>query len=742
MNIRQWIPHGLAVALLLLLTVRSYSSDTPAAGDSGVGDVADSPAVAPDYVFTDIGALTDGTSNALGISSTGHVTGSANFNGVSHAMTYFSGVITDLGALGNNSLGSTGNGINAAGTVVGASDYDVAGGSNFTAVVNNGKGYVNIGVDAVVQASSGNLYPGSECMAINESGAVVGYAQILELKTSTKLDTLPFVNVGGKSTYLANMLGQTSEALAINNLGQIVGYSTTDYKHAFLYSKGAVTQLGGLPGSNFSVASGINDSGEITGESGSSNTTARDVFSYKNGVMTDLGTLGGQVAEASGINNNGDIVGNSNLFFTDSYSNLVPFLYTNGTMTPLSNYNISGLSGYTLQTANAINNAGQIIGQALAPGGQLHAYLLTPFSESIAPQISSPLTNTVKLKGQSITLTPAISGSNPLKIQWYKNGAAIAGATNATFSLGNMTTANTGNYAVVASNQVGAVGSNMTLTVVVPPAISKPPVSLAVAVGKAAKFTAVVTGTAPLTYQWQVSTDGGSSWTNVTNGNGTTGATTATLTIASAIQGLNSNQYRCSVNNAANLPAITTPVTLSVGSAPKITTPPSNLTLVQGQDASFTVSVSGFPEPTFQWLEGKTVLTGQTSATLNRTSVQAADANTYSVVVTNAFGSLTAKASLVVIVPAQITTQPASATVVAGKGAKFTVVASGSAKLTYQWQMSADGGNSWNAITKATASSYSIAKTTNGMSGQQFRCIVNNAAAAPATSNAATLTVN
>jgi len=742
MKISQSIPPALVFAAFLLASP-AYSAETPAGGNRGPGSGVDTPAITPpDYVFTDIGALAGGTSSAIGISSTGHVTGFATFSGLQQAITYFSGTLTNLGALGNASVNSLGNGINAAGTVVGDSEYTAPGGSSIVAVVNSGKGDTAIGLMGVVQATSGNIYPTSSSMAINNSGAVVGYAQVPELKNSTVLDTLPFVYVGGKTTYLTGMIGLTSEALAINNLGEIVGYSSTSYKHAFLYTKGGVTQLGGLPNSNFSVASGINDAGEITGESGNSNTTARDIFSYKNGVMTDLGTLGGQVAQAAGINNNGDIVGESNLNFSDNFTNLVPFIYTNGAMTPLANFNISGASGYTLETANAINDAGQIVGQAVAPDGFPHAYLLTPFAESVAPGISSPLSDALKLKGDNLTLIPAISGSDPLKIQWYKNGLAIAGATNATYSLSNMAPGNSGNYAVVATNLVGTVSSNMTLTVVIPPAISKPPVGLAVAVGKAIKFTATMTGSAPLVYQWQVSTDGGSTWSNVTNGNGTTGVTAATLNIASATQGLNANEYRCTVNNAANLPVVTTPVSLAVGSAPKITTPPANLTEIAGQDATFTVSISGFPAPTFQWFKGKNALNGQTSATLNLTNVQATDANTYSVTVTNAFGALTAKASLVVIVPAGISTQPANATVVAGKGAKFSVVATGTSKLTYQWQISTDGGTTFTAISKATANSYSIAKTTGAMSGQEFRCVVNNAAAQAATSNPATLTVN
>jgi hypothetical protein len=83
--------------------------------------------------------------------------------------------------------------------------------------------------------------------------------------------------------------------------------------------------------------------------------------------------------------------------------------------------------------------------------------------------------------------------------------------------------------------------------------------------------------------------------------------------------------------------------------APNVLSAPTNLTVNSGSPAAFTVSATGIPAPSYQWLKAGTNLVGQTSATLTIASTTYDDGGTYSVIVTNGSGSVTNSATLTVI---------------------------------------------------------------------------------------------
>ena len=87
-----------------------------------------------------------------------------------------------------------------------------------------------------------------------------------------------------------------------------------------------------------------------------------------------------------------------------------------------------------------------------------------------------------------------------------------------------------------------------------------------------------------------------------------------------------------------------------------------------------------------------------------------------------------------------ITTQPQDVEVKENETATFNVKVTGTEPLSYQWQQSTDNGQSWTDITGETNATYTIAATSTGMSGTQYRCVVSNSAGS-VTSSAATLTV-
>ena len=152
-------------------------------------------------------------------------------------------------------------------------------------------------------------------------------------------------------TDLGTLGGNESHGFGINNAGQVTGKSATadGYMHAFLYSGGIMTDLGG------NVGYGINNAGQVTGFTGS------HAFLYSGGIMTDLGGYIGY-----GINDAGQVTGTR--FISDGI--LRAFLYSEGSVLDLSTL------GGTDSTGTSINNAGQVVGySAIAGDGANRAFL-------------------------------------------------------------------------------------------------------------------------------------------------------------------------------------------------------------------------------------------------------------------------------------------------------------------------------------------------------------------------------
>ncbi|HEY2841899.1 MAG TPA: PEP-CTERM sorting domain-containing protein, partial [Pirellulales bacterium] len=133
--------------------------------------------------------------------------------------------------------------------------------------------------------------------------------------------------------------------------------------------------LGTLLGGAFSRANGINNSGQVVGIAATAG-GQNHAFLYSGGAMQDLGTLGGTNSQAQGINNSGKVVG----YGTTAGGQNHAFLYSGGGSIQDLNSLIDPLSGWTLDVAQGVNDAGQIVGYGEI-NGQTHAFLLTPVPE-------------------------------------------------------------------------------------------------------------------------------------------------------------------------------------------------------------------------------------------------------------------------------------------------------------------------------------------------------------------------
>jgi probable HAF family extracellular repeat protein len=157
---------------------------------------------------------------------------------------------------------------------------------------------------------------------------------------------------------LGTLGGHFSDALGLNQRGDAVGFSTTRHdrrQHAFLWRHGRMIDLGTL-GGNSSAATAVNNRDQVVGASDLPNNRTVHAFLWQRGKMTDLGALGGGSSVALAINDRGQVVGVN--------SRGAGFLWQRGKMADLG-----------VNTANDINNAGEIVGGTMFESG-FHAYLL------------------------------------------------------------------------------------------------------------------------------------------------------------------------------------------------------------------------------------------------------------------------------------------------------------------------------------------------------------------------------
>ena len=173
-------------------------------------------------------------------------------------------------------------------------------------------------------------------------------------------------------SYTVNGLGVGGGALAINGEGAAAGFldAADGSQHAFFWTRDkGVQDLGTLHGDHNSYAQSLNNTGQVVGWSVGPQ-TERPFLWTASGGMHFLGSLGGKNGSAFGINNSGEVVGQSLL--ADGVS-LHAFSWTKaGGMHDL------GTLGGTESSALAINDAGEIVGYSfLADNVTIHGFLWT-----------------------------------------------------------------------------------------------------------------------------------------------------------------------------------------------------------------------------------------------------------------------------------------------------------------------------------------------------------------------------
>jgi probable HAF family extracellular repeat protein len=339
----------------------------------------------PQYTVTDIGKL-PGTDLSVAncINDNGDVAGACNSAAINQvAFLWRNGVGSNLGKLPGGTF-SYASAINSAGVVVGDGD---TGDGRPQSWVTTPSGLYNF-----FPNNGGNTH----AIAINNAGVICGYyTKSLSGNVSSWRGAIWAVDPKDPTRYRETDLpvipGNNSKytsaiPFAFNQYGQAAGWAVNDIigQHAsFWYNdaKHSIVDLGVFPGDWSSIAWGMNDLGQVVGEShppgGSRPVLWNNDAAHSPFALPLL--AGDNYGVASKINNWGHILGSSAasdaLTGTVGPARLV--IWRDGGVFEIQGLLDAALAGWTITAATGINNVGQISGFGTF-NGETHGFILTP----------------------------------------------------------------------------------------------------------------------------------------------------------------------------------------------------------------------------------------------------------------------------------------------------------------------------------------------------------------------------
>ena len=275
--------------------------------------------------------------------------------------------------------------------------------------------------------------------------------------------------------------------VAVDSAGNVYVTDTYNYTIRKITSAGVVTTLAGLTGS--------------TGSADGAGSTAR--FYYPRGVAVDgagnlyvadtqnnvirkitpagvVTTLAGLTASAGSADGTGNaarfygpygvaVDGAGNIDVADTGNSTIRKITPAGVVTTLAGLaesmgsadGVGSAARFSWPSGVAVDGAGNIYVADSANNTILKGQLY------VAPQIAAQPQSLTVNAGGTMALSALASGTPPLSYQWRKDGAPLAGATDAQLIFDNVTAASAGSYAVVVSSTTGdtATSGNATLSV-------------------------------------------------------------------------------------------------------------------------------------------------------------------------------------------------------------------------------------------------------------------------------------
>jgi hypothetical protein len=351
-------------------------------------------------------------------------------------------------------------------------------------------------------------------------------------------------------------------------------------------------------------------------------------------------------------------------------------------------------------------------------------------STSGAPVVTMDPASLTVDAGQLVTLSAAASGMPAPMVQWEistdggQHFRPIMGANMDTYRFFASAAQNGAEYEAVFANMFGRATTHAaTLTVDFAPMVTRNPLSQTVAVDSQVTLTAAANADPAATVQWQISTDGGKTYQNIAGANSTTLTITASETVGS-------ERFRAVFTNALGH-ATSRVAVVNALVPPTVTTDPLSQTVNAGALVTFTAAADG-TGLMVQWQVsidgGKTFVNimGATGKTLTIRALAIENGYEYRAVFRNVLGKVATKAATLTVDFAPVVTKnPVGHTVAAGSQITLTAAATSNPTALVQWQISTDGGKTYQNI--AGANSTTLTLTAPGSAGiERFRAVFSN----------------
>jgi len=407
---------------------------------------------------------------------------------------------------------------------------------------------------------------------------------------------------------------------------------------------------------------------------------------------------------------------------------------------------VTGGSGATSATYTTPNLTSTTYYRAVVTSGVCSAANSTTASVSVDPASvggTATATSSAVCVGASTTIN--LTGNTGSTIQWQQSADGSTGWATVTGGSGGTTatyttpglTSKTYYRAVVTSGTCSSANSSVaSVDITANPAVTGQPTNTTVCQGSTASFTVGASGVN--SYQWQYSTDSGSTWNTVSDGTGQTGATYTTPALSDTSR--SGYQYRCHIVGCGGATADsdgTATLTVNPTSVGGTATPDTASFCASG---STTVRLTG-STGSIQWQASPdnttfTNISGATSANYNTPTLTAT--NYYRAVVTSGVcGAANSTVATVSVSPSSVGgTATAGTTSFCGSGST-TITLTGSTG-TIQWYASTDG-STYNSISGATSATYTTPTLTQTT---YYRATVTSGVCSAANSTVATVTIN